>query len=621
MSDDAREAASIGRLKASGIALWHVIRDFLVFVLVEPVRDGRLRAHRWPRGLAPVVTTALVGYGLAVIAILGAAPMRAASDLTISAGVIDLSLPQIVVGPVLAVVVLALALAQTAALHAPLWLAIVVTFMTSLVLLSIGANDFDGTAVLSVGRVVSAAAALCLVILVALRRRRSYAWGEFVATFAVMAIGIGTPAWIVGRRTWQFGLDTGPVILTSTMQSIGALAIPAALAAGAAVAQLSCSMATRSVDSVRRNLPGGVTAVLIVALVVWRVWAVATDIAEGASPAALVAAIVLLALVVGGWTVVHRLRGRAQPATASQLESRFSSIAQPIAAWLTIGVLPSTALLMLSGIAYVYSFANGPASVFTAISDVLSQQWVIWGSRLAVGAVLIALALRDARRHRAVTPELFVAIGIVVVVASILSLAGVQRWAWTGQSLTIVVTVAAVALLAWWGIRRRLSAGRGGALAMVLLIAALFDQRTFVEDPLRAVFGFTGIVFILFGFIWAMLTSGERANGTSRRYPRATRVLFFLANALFGVTVLAVAALARDPEATVDLSTLTDLGEQLLGAGLLAAALLACLALAIAAPPAAAVAAPPATAAPASIDPPASEGPGAPTTPDAAPAP
>ncbi|GAA1983660.1 hypothetical protein [Microbacterium pumilum] len=583
MSETTEPSAPVGRTGSFGRAVWLVIRDFLVFVLVEPVRRGRLRGYRWPRGLAPVVVVALVGYGVAAVTILAAPPLRASSALTVSTGAIDLSMPQLAVGPILALVVLALALAQTAALHSPLWLTIVVTFMSALVLLSIGANDTGDAGVLSTGRIASGLASLALVALVVIRRRRAYAWGEFVAAFAVMAAGIGVPAWIVGRRGWVFGLEPGPVVLTSMMQSIGALAIPAALAAGAAVAQLSCSMATESVASVRRHLHVAVSAVLLAGLVAWRVWAVAADVAagDGTSIPAIAAAVTLLALVTGGWLLVGRVRATSSPPSPADLEARFSAVAQPIAAWLTIGVLPSTALFMLSGMTFSYTFADGPAGVMSTLGGLVSESIVIWGSRLAVGAVLIALALRDARRGRGVAPELYVSIGIVIVMVSALALAGLQSWAWTGEALTIIVTVAACGLLAWWLIRRRLTIGRGASIGMVLLIAALFDQRSFVEDPLRAVLGFTGIAFILFGFIWAMLTGGGTANGTSRRYPRASRVLFFLANALFGVTVLAVAALARDPSATIDLSSLTGLGDQLLGTGLLSAALLACLAIAL----------------------------------------
>lgn len=576
--------AVAGGAAAVGRAVVGVVRDFLGHVIVEPVRRGRLRSRRWPRGLAPVVVVALAGYAIAVAAILAAAPLRAASELTGTVGVVDLSIPQVVVGPVLALVVLALSLAQTAALHTPLWLTVALTAMTVLVLLSVGATDAPIGGIPSVGRVVSALAALVLVVLVIVRRRRSFAWGEFVVTFAAMALGIGVPAWFVGRRSWQFGLETGPIVLTSMMQSIGTLAIPAALAAGAAVAQLSCSMATESVGSARRHLPISVLVALLGVLVLWRTWAVVDGFVrgEGTSVAAFVAAIVLLGLVAAAWLLVARLRPHAPSPTAAELEARFSALAQPLAAWLIIGIVPSTLLLMLSGTVFAYTFAEGPVAALSAMADLITQRGAIWGSRLVVGVVLITLAVRDARRDRRVTPELYAAIGVVVASASVLALAGLDSWSWSGRALTVVVTIAAIALLGWWATRRRLTAGRGAALGMVLLIAALFDQRTFVEDPLRAVFGFTGIAIILFGFVWAMLTGAESANGSSRRYPRAGRVLLFLANALFGVTVLAVAALARDPAATIDLGVATGLGDRLLGTGLLAAALLACLALAIA---------------------------------------
>jgi hypothetical protein len=47
-------------------------------------------------------------------------------------------------------------------------------------------------------------------------------------------------------------------------------------------------------------------------------------------------------------------------------------------------------------------------------------------------------------------------------------------------------------------------------------------------------------------------------------------VLLFLANALFGVTVLAFAALARDFEAVIDLDQFAGAGDAVLGSGLIA---------------------------------------------------
>ncbi len=562
-----------------------VAQDFGRHVLVEPVRGGRLRPERWPRGLAPVGVVALSGYAVAVACVMLAGPLRAVLPLSVVTGIVDLTVPTLVIGPVFVLLVLALSLAQTAALHAPLWLAALVTLMSGLMLVSIGVSDTGLDQPVTAGRVASVVAALSLWALLLVRRRRRFAWGEFALVFLVMTVGIAVPLWAVSVSPTALGESLGLVLLSAMLQSMGALAAPVSLAAGAAVAQLACSMATESVASVRRRLPSVLGLVLLLALVVWRVSVAIQQLAAGQIDLApLVSSVLLLAAVIGCWIGLARMRGSAASAQPAQLESRFGEIAQPVALFLTIGVFPATLVYVLSYVVYGYTYAEGPAIVFDAIGDAIASRTTIWVIRLIAGFVLLTLAVRAARRGRQVSPELFAAMGVVIAATSVIALVRLDDWTWTGQALTFLVTAAAVGLLAWWAVRRRLTADRGAAVGTALLIAALFDQRTFVEDPLKALFGFTGFAFVLFGFVWTLLTGAGGANRSSRRYPRSARVLFFLANSLFGVTVLAFAALARDPAFPIDVGPLTELGDQLLGAGLLAAALIAALAVAVRTP-------------------------------------
>ena len=83
---------------------------------------------------------------------------------------------------------------------------------------------------------------------------------------------------------------------------------------------------------------------------------------------------------------------------------------------------------------------------------------------------------------------------------------------------------------------------------------------------------------MLFGFVWSFLTGGASANTNSRRFPRPSRVLLFVANSVFGVTVLAFTALARNPDASINLGVFAGIGDQLFGTALLVGALLSVLA-------------------------------------------
>src|SRR5690606_28901661 len=104
------------------------------------------------------------------------------------------------------------------------------------------------------------------------RRRRRFAWGEFALVFAVIAAGVATPLWLTSLTASKLGIDTGLLLLAGTLQNIGAMAAPIALAAGAAVVQLACTMATASAESVRRHLPHVAGFVILLALTLWRLW-------------------------------------------------------------------------------------------------------------------------------------------------------------------------------------------------------------------------------------------------------------------------------------------------------------------------------------------------------------
>jgi len=112
------------------------------------------------------------------------------------------------------------------------------------------------------------------------------------------------------------------------------------------------------------------------------------------------------------------------------------------------------------------------------------------------------------------------------------------------------------------------------AVPDTVLVALDEAYREFVTDPIAYLLGFAGGAVVLFGFVWSFLTGYKGANDDSPGYPRPSRVQLVLANAVFGITVLAFLALARDPEATVSLGEVAEYGGQAYGDPLVAAGLL-----------------------------------------------
>jgi len=124
-------------------------------------------------------------------------------------------------------------------------------------------------------------------------------------------------------------------------------------------------------------------------------------------------------------------------------------------------------------------------------------------------------------------------------------------------------------------VRRALDARRLALLTVALLLSAAAAWRDVLADPLSVLIGSGGIALVLFGFIWGFVTDADITHHESAAYPRPSRVLLFLANAVFGVTVLAFGTLARDLNAGINLDAFAQFGDQLLGTALILAGVMA----------------------------------------------
>ncbi|MBX3093815.1 MAG: hypothetical protein KF680_04635 [Cryobacterium sp.] len=559
---------------------WLMLSEFVDHVLLEPHREGRLRAKDWPVGVVSIVVIAVIAYIVAVALILFSAPLRAALPLYVSAGGVSFSFPRALLWIFLVLLVLSVSLLQTAAMHVATWLCVLVTALTVLITLFVGVTDAELGA-FSSGRLATIAASILLVVFVIVRRRSSFAWWEFAVVFGLLGLSLAFSIARAAVTASPGGVDLGPITLSVVMFTIGQLAIPSAIAAGSAVAELATSSALRAVGVVRRHLPVAALVVGLVALLSWRAWVVVETVRAGESvaPLQLGSSVALSALIVGAWLLLARLRGSrvASPPSATELTDKLSGVAQPIGAGLAITFGPFVAAMLLLQVLFGYL---GQADWLTTASGaigLLSHSVTIGVTRLAVGVLLLVLAIRWAQRQRRVVPELLASIGVVVVTLSAASLFGPVRWLWTSESLSIVATIVCTGLLVWFLVARTLTVNRMAGLAVALLLTALFQQRDFVSDPLGAVLGFTGVAFVLFGYVWAFLTSGSYANEGSKRYPKPARILLFLASTLFGVTVLAYTALARNPDSAINLGAFADVGDQIFGTAIVVGALVAML--------------------------------------------
>lgn len=557
---------------------WRMASEFVDHVLVEPYRDGRLKRTNWPKGVTTIAIIALVGWVTAVVLILFSGAIREALPLYVSAGGVPFSFPRPILWVFFVLLILSIALLQTAAIHVTWWLSTVVTALTVLIVLFLGVSDVEFDTV-SAGRIVTIITAVLLVGFVLLRRRKRFAWWEFAVVFGVLGLGLAVTVARLTIKGEELGTDASPISLSVVMFTIGQLAIPSAIAAGSAVAELATSSALRAVGVVRRHLPVLALALGLAVLVVWRGWVVVETIQRGVrvSPLQFVTSALIVALIVTTMVVLARVRGRRRsaPPSATELTDKLGTVAQPIGAGLAIAIGPYVIGMLLFQVIFAYLGESDLLTAFIDGATVFAHSMTIAFSRLVVGILLLVLAVRWAKAGRRIVPELLGSIGLVVVTLAVAGIIGPGNWLWSSEALSVIASVICVALLGWYLATRALTTERMTGLAVALLLTALFQERDFVSDPLGALLGFTGIAFVLFGYVWGFLTSGSYANKGSRRFPRASRILLFLASTLFGVTVLAYSALARNPDAAINLGAFAAIGDQVFGTAILIGALTA----------------------------------------------
>ena len=561
-------------------------------LIVDPVQHGRLRDTGWPVGLRPVVVVGVVAFSLAVLLILGAPVIRSWAPLSVSVGEIVLSLPRLMLPTIFWLIILSLALMQTAALHTRRRTSIVLTLMTSLILLFIGSLDLgvdgEGGVSLTLGKIVSVVAVVALVVLGVVRRRSVFAWWEFPLVSAVVGLSMVVSLGRSAAESAPFGLDFGPTSASLVVSTLGQLAVPAALAAGVAVAEFAVVASTSAVAAVQRPVARArtrgvlraVPLVLIAVFAVVAVWRIAEIVigmlagaAQAIDPAHLPLSIGIVVTIGVMWWGIGRLR-RSASVNADEVLAQLDTVALPVAAALSIAPAPLVIMLLTAQIITAWGGEGLVVDGLLGFADILGTSLTLTIVRTLVGVGLIVLAVITARRGRRGVPELLATIGLFTLL-SVVPLIVDEAPEWSAPAIAGVITVGTIALTVVLAMRGVLDARRIALLTVALLLSAAVVWRDVLADPVSLIIGAGGIALALFGFVWGFLTDADVTHGESQAYPRASRVMLFLANAVFGITVLAFGALARDLGAGINLDAFAEFGDQLLGTALILAAVAA----------------------------------------------
>lgn len=567
-------------------ALITVLGTVPVRVFVDPVRAGRLRDQEWPSGLRLIVGVAVVAYVIGLVLVVASGPLRAGSELTVPAPA-TMTVPRAWLWLVLVIVIAALALFQTAALHTAWWLRIV-ALITSVLLMAQWGIRYTATSGGLVETSLTVVAIVALVVFVILRWRRAFAWWEFGVVWVLQASAVVLGIVVLNRTSAPLGYDFVPTYVLSTVTFLGPVAIPAAVAAGLSVAEITVSATLWTTRTAGRFATARTAYVILAVLLAarmaqagWQLWVTdSLGLLLAAVPGWLVIGLVLVAL----WMIMAALARGAAPAgggraavQVSLLPDRIASLALPLGAALVASVFLSIVALTVFSIAgQLVPGVVGRTS--GAWQDDLASSVVPGVARVLIGVGLVALAAVGARRGRLADAYLLSAVAVLLWARSATTLGGVRLEVATGSDvLNLLVTAAVAFVVVVLAVLRRLTATRALCLSAAVVMTFLFGYRDFVSDPLGAVFGFSGAALVLFGLTWDLLTGSAIANTGSRKYPVPARVLLVLANSVLAMSILAFTSLVRDPGATIDLGQFAELGDEILGTALVACAFAAIL--------------------------------------------
>ncbi|HYI58907.1 MAG TPA: hypothetical protein VEX66_12110 [Microlunatus sp.] len=588
--------AVVDRVRKSGRAsrLRGTARAVLDQAVATKIHAGRLRDEDWPYGLRAVVAVGATLFVLTGLLALLSGPIRSWSSLTVPNS-LSSSVPDDVVWLLVFLLAFCLALFTTAAIHGPWWLATLGIGALAL-LLGIWSAATTTTRGLTLAVVLAVVTLLVVIALVPIRRGRGLGWWEFPLVLGLIGLVLTLCALDFARTDRLLGYRWLPVFVDQTMSLLVFLVLPAAFAAGAAVAEIAVGItmaATRAAQRAQAAQPMGPARamgsgqpieagqprragrwpfVVLAAAVALRLVQEVRRLVDldwvSSGWIAVLPAVGLVAAFAGlGWLVSRLTPLDAVPVNA--LPDELGRIAVPVGAAVIAMMLPVYVLLFGWQILVSVSPTGAPGGFDP--SPLVDR--LVDGFRVVLGFGLIVLALWRARWGSAGVALVLGGAGLMLVALG-MRLLTAYRWAlWLDpDALISVVTVLVLTAAGWLLARRRLSADRALGLAAVLVLAALLSARSVVADPFAAVLGYTGVAFILFGVAWDFLTSSHWANVDGRRVRRPVRVLLAVGYPLLTVTVVAADALIRRPRTTSYVNAFAELGELILGTALLAAA-------------------------------------------------
>lgn len=552
-------------------------------VLVEPVREGRLRAAGWPVGLAAIIACCLALYGvLAVVTVTGPVLRQA-----LPAGSSAFGIAPDLLTAAMAVTAFLVAVLVTGAMHAPAGLKLA-GLASPLLFFSAQAQLAETVD----QQVVSGAALLALIAFQLLRWGRPFAWWEFVVNLAVVATATATNLATVVRPALAAGRSDASFLVVLTIMSVGVLGLGYAVTSGAATAEVAFTSSVWFVEYIGRRFSRGVQAgvVGVIALLAWV--GVLWRLARSPLPAWLYGVQLLLAAGVVGlswgcWVLLDRAmdaRSRRSGRPASDTDvGDLTDAFRPLALWTGVALAAPQALniiwgnlerglwlgLRAIGVEYI------PGDLVTRLAlGVDTARWLIVAGYLVAVLLCVVAVIGGYRRGLRGQASLGAVLAVFALLAT-LTKAGMPLTQLGLDTLSAAMVLVSTGVGVAWQLGGRLTVPRGRVIGVALLLSAAVLGRDLVADPVGALLGGSGGVLLVFGLLWALLTGAGDANGDSPAFPRPARALLIVG--WLTLTMLIAATDAVAVTFAVDLDRFVRAGVEIIGTGLLAAGLWAVL--------------------------------------------
>ncbi|MGJ6980594.1 hypothetical protein ACSDQ9_08715 [Aestuariimicrobium soli] len=563
-----------------GPKLWQVLVQTFVHVFVTPVRDGRPEWRSWSPGLrlvAVVGLAAIVVTGL--VATFGSVIRR---HSTLVATDEFMVLPQW--GPTLFLwlSILVVSLLFTASVHThPAIAGLVWLVVCPTLLLIPGATN-------PLGLLLGLVTALVLLFMPLVVRRRGWSIWQFLLIWVLVTATVQFPLW--NSPFSGLGVDLrGLQSLTITL-ALASLSYPAVAAAGYSATEVAVTAGQWFAHSVR-NLGGSFLNRWLLALVlltgVWQLWSIARRVLdpglEWYAPVLIGSAIIVVVTAGGAWLMWRSSRAlRDDPRNVwpvgmpSTLAEAWNPFLLLFGFMLALPLFPYDIVVKTTAMVQAL---HGPAAVVSAgeaAGRALSSAWFRTLTRLGAALVFAWWAWRRTRRGQAHFGLLAAAMVAVWGLSFVNRVSGDRLLlGWSVEAITTYTSLAAWVWFVVAVVRRRLHNGTLLAIWVVWLVATAFQGRAVLSDPSTIVGAVSASGLVLAGLAWRLLTDGSMAQGDSRAFPRASRVLLLVANTLLATTTLAVIALSGGHHDLLVSSLWEGTGEAFLGTPLLLAVLVA----------------------------------------------